>query len=188
MTSARDVRQQSILDAALAVIAEFGLERVSMAAIAKRTGLSRPSIYQYFASREDILAELLINEMADISNEIERISLKVLDPLERVRIWIHYSLAHLSSAEHQLVRKISIQSLPEDKRDMLRSMHGYFMSSLISPLTELGLSDPTAVCSMVYGSVAASASRIEDGGDFSSEARALEKFVVSGIASYLPEK
>jgi AcrR family transcriptional regulator len=189
MTSpTRDLRQQSILDAALSVISDHGLEQVTMAELAKRTGLSRPAIYQYFASREDVLAELLINEMADLSNEIERICESVQEPMERVRIWVHYSLAHLASAEHRLVRNISIQSLPEEKRGMLQSMHGYFMANLISPLKELGLDDPAAVCSLVYASVASTASRIDEGGDFAEEARSLEKFVVSGIEVALPKK
>ena len=95
-----DARQEAILGAAAELIAVEGVEAVTMATLGKRTGLSRPAIYQYFASRDHVLGELLINEMADLSNEIDRLISEIEDPLERVRVWIHYSLAHLASAEH----------------------------------------------------------------------------------------
>ena len=128
-------RQQLILDSAMQIIEDGGTNSVYMAALAKATGLSRPAIYQYFSSREHILGELMLNEMADLSNEIERLGIDVEDPMERLRIWIHYSVAHLASDNHGVVRQISIDTLPENQRRMLRAMHGYFMISLISPLT-----------------------------------------------------
>lgn len=178
-------RQKLILDAAMDIIQEGGTNSVSMGAIAKLTGLSRPAIYQYFASREHVLGELILNEMADLSNEIERLGIGLKDPMERIRIWIHYSVAHLASDKHGVVRQISIDTLPDDQRGMLRAMHGYFMMSLISPLTELGVEDPAAVCSLIYGAVASAATRIGEGADFTSEAKALEKFVSAGLGKTL---
>lgn len=178
-------RHQLILDSAMKIIEDGGTHLVSMAALAKSTGLSRPAIYQYFSSREHVLGELMLNEMADLSNEIERLGIGVEDPMERIRIWMHYSVAHLASDKHGVVRQISIDTLPEDQRGMLRAMHGYFMMSLISPLTELGVEDPAAVCSLIYGAVASAAKRIDEGSDFSSEAKALGKFVSAGLGRVL---
>jgi AcrR family transcriptional regulator len=175
-------KQQLILDSAIQIIEAGGTAQVSMASLAKATGLSRPSVYQYFSSREHVLGELMLNEMADLSNEIERLGIEIKEPMERIRVWVHYSLAHLSSKQHGIVRQISIDTLPEDQRGMLRAMHGYFMMNLISPLTELGTEDPAAVCSIIYGAVASAAKRIGEGADFSAEAKALEKFVSAGLS------
>ena len=181
----RDNRQDAILDAAQQLIADLGVDAVSMAELAKSTGLSRPAIYQYFASREHVLAELVINEMADLSNAIDEKVAVFPDPMERVRIWIHYSLAHLASAEHRSIRQISISSLPEESRGMLRAMHGHFMMALVNPLTQLGVTDPTATCHLLYASVASAAERIDAGNDFSREAAALERFAIAGIEGAL---
>ncbi|MEN9748731.1 MAG: hypothetical protein RLZZ603_1423 [Actinomycetota bacterium] len=181
----RDSRQVAILEAAQSLIAEGGLEAVGMAALAAATGLSRPAIYQYFASREHVLAELVINEMADLSNVIDAKVADFPEPMEQVRIWLHYSLAHLASAEHRSIRQISVASLPEESRGMLRAMHGHFMTALISPLTELGVSDPVSTCHLLYASVAAAANRIDDGSDFTREASALERFAIAGIEGAL---
>ncbi|WP_296632259.1 TetR/AcrR family transcriptional regulator [Rhodoluna sp.] len=179
----RDKRQEDILAAAQSLIATSGVDAVSMAGLAKATGLSRPAIYQYFASKEDVLAELVINEMADLSNAIEMHIAKLEDPLERIRIWIHYSLAHLASAEHRIIRQISIDSLPAEKRGMLNAMHGHFMMALLSPIGQLGVQDTTATAHLIYASVAASAKRIDEGSDFSREAAALEQFAIAGITA-----
>jgi AcrR family transcriptional regulator len=181
----RDERQEAILTAAQKMIAEHGVESVTMKQLATETGLSRPAIYQYFASLEHILAELVINEIADLSNAIDEHVAKVLDPMEQVRIWIHYALAHLSSQDHRAIREISIESLPEDSRGMVRAMHGHFMTALVNPIAELGAKDVTATCHLIYATVAAAAKRIDEGSDFVREAAALEQFTIAGIAGAL---
>ena len=183
----RDERQELILAHAQQIIADHGADAVSMAELAAATGLSRPAIYQYFASREHVLAELIINEMADLSNAIDEHIAQFDDPLERIRIWVHYTLAHLASAEHRVIRAISVESLPEESRGMINSLHGYFMAALTSPVAQLGITDVTATCHLIFASVAASAGRIDAGQDFAREAAALEKFVVAGLEANLAD-
>ena len=182
-TRISDDRQETILVAAQSLIAEQGVHAVSMAELAKTTGLSRPAIYQYFASKDHVLAELVINEMADLSNAIERHIEGLVDPMERIRIWIHYSLAHLASAEHRIVREISIASLPEESRGMINAMHGHFMVALLSPLREIGIRDVTSTAHLIFASVSGAAKRIDEGSEFTREAAALEQFTVAGLAA-----
>jgi len=49
-------RKLQISRAALAVFARYGLKRASMTDIAEEAGLSRPAIYQYFSSKDDLVA------------------------------------------------------------------------------------------------------------------------------------
>ncbi len=182
-TRISDERQEAILEAAQGLIARDGVDAVSMAELAEATGLSRPAIYQYFASKEHVLAELVINEMADLSNAIERHIEGLKDPMERIRIWIHYSLAHLASAEHRIIREISTASLPEESRGMINAMHGHFMFALLSPIGEIGVKDVTATAHLIFASVAAAAKRIDEGSEFIREAAALEQFTVAGLVA-----
>ena len=179
----RDERQDAILAAAQNLIATHGVEAVTMRQLAAETKLSRPAIYQYFASLEHVLAELVINEMADLSNAIDEHIAPFDDPLERIRIWVHYTLAHLSSAEHRAIREISIASLPEESRGMINALHGHFMTALVSPLTQLGVPDVTSTCHLIFAAVAAAAKRIDEGSEFVREASALEKFTIAGLTA-----
>lgn len=177
----RDHRQAEILDAAFTEIQVNGVEAMTMSRLAQLTGLSRPAIYQYFSSREHVLAELLINDLADLVNEIDEHITKISDPLERIRVWINYSLAHLSNGDHSIIREISEISLPGDLREMVRILHGQFMMSLVSPMRELGIQALDSACQMVYSTVQSAAKRIEAGFEFDSEAQAAEDFAIAGL-------
>jgi AcrR family transcriptional regulator len=48
-------RRAQIVEAAVAIIAEQGLDKLSLSAIEVRTEMSRGHLYHYFASKEDIL-------------------------------------------------------------------------------------------------------------------------------------
>ena len=47
-------REQQILDAAVAEFGEFGYAHASVAAIARRAGISKPLVYEYFGSKDGL--------------------------------------------------------------------------------------------------------------------------------------
>src|SRR5437868_2698074 len=49
------VRRAQIVEAAVAIIAEQGLQHLSLSAIEKRAGMSRGQLTYYFPAKEDIL-------------------------------------------------------------------------------------------------------------------------------------
>ncbi len=52
--SSADEKRQSILDAATTQFSQYGFRKTSMEDIAREAGLSRPSLYSYFANKEDV--------------------------------------------------------------------------------------------------------------------------------------
>lgn len=55
----KSARRRAILDAALAVWAETSYAEFTMSAVAKRAGLVKGTLYLYFATKEELLLELL---------------------------------------------------------------------------------------------------------------------------------
>ncbi|MEV6239746.1 TetR/AcrR family transcriptional regulator [Lentzea sp. NPDC051838] len=51
-------RRQSLLDAALRLVEEGGLDAVTIAALTERSGMSNGSIYHHFGSRAGVFAQL----------------------------------------------------------------------------------------------------------------------------------
>ena len=182
---ATDSRRDSIVRAAQELVVEHGPDAVNMAKLAQATGLSRPAVYQYFASSAHVLAELVLDDMADLTNELERLMEGIADPREQVRVWIHYCLAYLSTGEHQAVMGIAHQSLPDDAIGVIRAMHGLLMEQLMSPLRELGVEAAQSLTGLVYAAVAAAAQRISGGGAALEETKILEGFVDAGIEKAL---
>lgn len=177
----RDSRQAEILDAAFAQISSYGVDSLTMSRLAQLTGLSRPAIYQYFSSREHILAELLINDLADLVNEIDSHISAATEPIEQIRVWINYSLSHLVSGDHSIIREISEVSLPADLRGLVRALHGQFMLGLMSPVRSLGIESVESACHFVYSAVQSAAKRIESGSNFAAEVNAVQSFVFPGL-------
>ena len=58
----REQRRDALLEAATTVMRESGT--VTMSAVAERTGLSRTAVYEYYRSSADLIADVLVDELA----------------------------------------------------------------------------------------------------------------------------
>lgn len=68
-----EARQAQLLDAAMEVFARMGLERAGHGDIAKLAGVSTPTVFNYFPTRDALVAAVL-----------ERIDMRVSDMFERI--------------------------------------------------------------------------------------------------------
>jgi AcrR family transcriptional regulator len=70
----RSIRREQIVDAAIAVIAEQGIQHLSLSEIEKKTGMARGQLTYYFKTKEDILLAVfdrliqLMHQRATASN------------------------------------------------------------------------------------------------------------------------
>lgn len=62
--------RQEVKQAALRQLAEAGPGGLSISAIGKQLGVSGPALYRYFASRDDLLTELVIDAYHDLANAL----------------------------------------------------------------------------------------------------------------------
>jgi AcrR family transcriptional regulator len=91
------VRRKAILDAARTLFAELQYEEISLNGIAREAGLSKPSVYTYFSSREEIFLTIFAEEqesfLRSVTKRLGRIRSK--DAVARVsRVWVEAALAH----------------------------------------------------------------------------------------------
>lgn len=182
--SVRSEREKAVLQAALDELVKSEISEVTMSTIAARTGLTRTAVYQYFSSVGDIFTELVINDMSDLVNQIEIQVLSIEDPFEKIRIWAHYSLAHLSTGEHAIIRRLSELNLTSEKRGIVKALHGQFMQFLLLPLKQIGLDNAEAVSAHISAVVNSAASRIDLGMDFAYEAKSAEEFIMTAITQH----
>jgi len=68
----KEQRRRELLDAAARLLADGGLEAVSLSAIARTAGLAKSNVYRYFGSREEILLEILVDDEQSWVGELER--------------------------------------------------------------------------------------------------------------------
>jgi AcrR family transcriptional regulator len=78
-------RRALILDAARAVFAEHGFDAASMEEVARRASITKPVIYQHFASKRALFRELI----EDAGRELARTIAEATEDLEapKARLW-----------------------------------------------------------------------------------------------------
>ena len=107
-----ELRKQQLLDAAIIVFARRGLGRAAHADIAEETGVSVPTVFNYFKTREDLVAAVLsaiedhfielavsyhqaTNAQDDPLNTMQQHSLSFLQQVQLkpdiVKIWLEWS-------------------------------------------------------------------------------------------------
>ena len=64
--------QQEVKTAALRQLAEGGPEALSLNAIAKQLGMTGPALYRYFANRDSLLTELVVDAYGDLASTLRR--------------------------------------------------------------------------------------------------------------------
>jgi AcrR family transcriptional regulator len=96
MTEKRDtaVRQEQIASAALAIIAQHGLRRTSVASVARRVGLVPSAIYRHYRGKGEILDAVLDLVHDRLLDNVRRVTTETPDALARLQrlVALHVSL------------------------------------------------------------------------------------------------
>ncbi len=61
-----------LLDGALSVVERDGLHRVTMSAVANRSGVAKATLYNHFRTKEDVLRALLVREVEMLADDAGR--------------------------------------------------------------------------------------------------------------------
>jgi AcrR family transcriptional regulator len=78
--------RQEVKEAALRQLAEAGPGALSISAISKQLGVSGPALYRYFASRDELLTELVIDAYHDLAKALTAATSRVPDDHPRGRL------------------------------------------------------------------------------------------------------
>ncbi|MBX3082298.1 MAG: TetR/AcrR family transcriptional regulator [Anaerolineae bacterium] len=98
--TAKELRKRQILESALAVFSEKGLERASMDDIVRASGLSKGTLYWYFENKEALtvaVVKFVFDQFITAANALVLAS-AALPPEQRLRALITESLSASDSA------------------------------------------------------------------------------------------
>ena len=88
LASHRDWRRNQLISAATQIALEESSASISIAAVAARAGLSRTSVYEYFSSSQDLVADLLIEELKNFGELLRSAIEDESDPIAALTLWI----------------------------------------------------------------------------------------------------
>jgi AcrR family transcriptional regulator len=177
----RQMRQRQLIDAALAIALESGAANITVAAVAKRAGLARSSMYEYFSSSADLIADLVIEELALYQKRLAHAVRDTEDPYEYIELWIAEALQYVVDGRHMLVKSLNSATIPEFRRDEISQGHRNLMTTISAPLQEIGLTDIRGAMSYLQNTIEAASVRIESGSDFELEIRSAQIYAIAGL-------
>lgn len=177
----RDWRRGQLIEAAAAIALESGGAAVTVAAVAARAGLSRTSVYEYFASSADLAADLVIEELKMFADELAKISAEGSTSIEAIDLWIAGSLQYIADGRHLLAKALNAIDLPRNRSAAIGAAHGALLAPLRTRLEELGVRNVNFALSLIQSTTDGASRRIERGDDAESVISSTREFCIAGL-------
>ncbi len=129
MSRKTEAKQQAILEMATEVFREFGFERASIAEICARLGSSKRTIYNHFASKEELFFAVITRSAAHEFRDIhDFIDPSLTDMAESLRNFGEKLLAFLYSPQMIEQRHLSISASKRSELGRLAYEEGVLRS------------------------------------------------------------
>jgi AcrR family transcriptional regulator len=158
-----EIRREQIAEAALAIVAEQGLRRLSMAAVARRVGLVTSGIYRHFANKGMMLSAVLDLLEKRLADNIDAACRETADPLLQLRgiLRRHMRFIREGRAIPRIIFSDDVHSGdPQRKQRIVRMILGYAgrLGEIIRRAQQQGKIrpdvDPQTAALMFFGVVA----------------------------------
>jgi AcrR family transcriptional regulator len=130
----RDVQQERILRAAVEAASLHGISRLSVADVAKRAGLSRPTVYKRFPSKAALVTAAVRHEATAIVEAVRRVVDDIDDPAAALEAAILAALRLVR--EHPLLDRI-VRTEPEMLVPLLTVDDSVVMPAIRRPVEQM---------------------------------------------------
>ena len=177
----RQMRQRQLIDAAMSLALEGGAPSVTVSAVAKRAGISRSLVYEYFSSSADLISDLIMEELENYRIRLSNAVKGEKEPFHYLELWIEEALHYIVDGRHMLVKSLNSIAIPDYRKSDISQGHRALMATIIGPLQEIGIVDLGVAVSYLQNSIDAASVRIESGNDPALEVQYVQKFVIAGL-------
>jgi len=177
----RDWRRNQLIEAAASIALESGGAAVTVAAVAQRAGLSRTSVYEYFGSGSELVADLVIDELGTFAATLNEAVSDCSDPRCVVTCWIKGALEYIADGRHLLAKALNATSMPQSRAQQIGMAHRVLMAPLVKAVEELGVKDTQRALAFIQAITDASTKRIESGHDAEGEIAYATSFCINGL-------
>ena len=177
----RAMRQKQIVDAAMSLALESGAPSVTVAAVAKRAGISRSLVYEYFSSSADLIADLVLEELEYYRERLMAAVIGVDDPYSYIELWIAEALQYVADGRHLLVKSLNSIAAPDFRKEEISQGHRNMMATIINPLRKIEIENLGLALSYLQSAIDAAAKRIDAGNEAAPEIQNAQLFAVAGL-------
>ncbi len=178
----RDWRRNQLISAAASIAIESGGSAITVAAVAQRAGLSRTSVYEYFASSSELVADLVIDELESFTHLLTQAVAKCPDCKCVISCWISTALTYIADGRHLLAKSLNAISTPAARAGEISLAHRQLLAPLHQGLMQLGVSDVVRALTFIQAITDAATKRIEAGFDAQEEIAYATSFCIKALS------
>lgn len=177
----RDWRRNQLIEAAASIALESGGAAITVAAVAQRAGLSRTSVYEYFGSGSELVADLVIDELNSFAETLKCAVADCVDAQCIVTCWVKGALTYIADGRHLLAKALNATAMPQSRTQQISMAHRALMAPLMKAVTELGVKDAQRALAFIQAITDTSTKRIESGHDAENEIAYATSFCINGL-------
>lgn len=181
----RDWRRHQLIDAAAAIALESGGQAITVAAVAERAGLSRTSVYEYFASSTDLIADLVIDELTEFVTVLQSAITEPDDCEQAISQWLAGALQYIADGRHLLAKALSATSTPKERAAEIGAAHRALFAPLRHSIAAMGISDTDQALALLQSATDVATKRIEGGNEADREIASTTAFVLAGLKNLI---
>ncbi|GAA2387212.1 helix-turn-helix domain-containing protein [Dactylosporangium salmoneum] len=179
----RAQQRAALLDAAHELLAEGDAANVTFAAVARRTGLARNSVYKYFSDRRELLTEVVRQAAPRWTERIHTaLAAAGADPEKRVAAYVTAQLEMVRDGEHRIARASADTQDSAALRAGADAAHRALLDPLIDTLHDLGDDTPLRTARLLQGLVNAAITALEAGDDYAAVTDRAVRLAVAALA------
>ncbi|MGD9997515.1 MAG: TetR/AcrR family transcriptional regulator [Ilumatobacteraceae bacterium] len=150
-----------LTDAAYQIVESDGADAVTLAAVAKRAGLSRSTLYEYFASRDELIVAVCEDAVVSWCDRIIRSMTAEADPDAQLREYVEAQLGAAADTRHELAMLLLHSGVSAEGLARIRDAHAPLRTALMEVLVRMRLAEPERAAVFVQAAVTAAYEQLQ---------------------------
>lgn len=186
LQSHRAWRRNSLIETATSLILDSDGDEISIAQVAKATGISRTSVYEYFGNQGELIADVVLQELSQFANHLQQeIAQFRHEPYLAITRWIEISLAYVADGRHLIARALHSADIDVEKSRLIRAKHKELLQPIEAVISDLGIADIHQALAFIQAASDTAAKRIENGSDAEREIVKTVAFCIAGVQALI---
>jgi AcrR family transcriptional regulator len=182
----------ALLDAARDLVAEQGPAGLTLTALARRAGLSRPGVYEYFKSRNEVVAAIVEDELPRAAEHIRQVLHDAgPDLAAQIHAYVQAYAEMMRNPRHAAVMALALQALPTTDVQRILDGHAVLVTPLVDLFASAAIPEPRLRAELAQAMVEAAGRRIYIDGTTADVTAIIDTVVgqiLHGLASTRPPR
>lgn len=179
----REAQRRAVLEAARRLLLSEGPGALGFGEIAKASGIARPTVYEYFRTKGDLVLALIDAEVPGWRRELESAIAAARSPEQSIRAFVRAQLRLVAAGRHAVPFALAHLETDPDTARRIESAHAEIFGLLAPAIRALGVSRADEPCclALVSTSLMAAVRALRRGAEVEGLAETTSRFVVGGI-------